>query len=444
MSYTSLSKKDIKIMLDKLEISNVDELFNIVSEKFKIDFSKFDLPESYSEQEILKHISEISDLNSSTKNLCFVGGGAYDHYVPKVVDFLSSRSEFYTAYTPYQPEVSQGTLQYLYEFQTMICELSGMDIANASLYDGASAVAEACSMSVSSNRKNKILLSSTLNNNYIDVVKTYFSTNNVKLELINNKSGLIDYSDLSRKIDENTSCIVVQSPNANGLLENWEKVVKNKKYQDILVIAVSDPVSLSLVKTPYDCGCDVYVGEGQSLGNHLSFGGPYIGLFATLSKYARKIPGRIIGRTDDIDGKEGFVMTLQTREQHIRRDRATSNICTNQGLIALRSTIYMSLLGKDGLPEIADICFQNAQYAANQLNKIKGLSLHYNNREFLKEFVLKVPFSASKFILDAEKEGFLVSQLPGNSSDSLLLLAFTEKRTKEDIDNLVNFFKNYK
>ena len=443
MPYTSLSKRDIKIMLDKLQLSNIDDLFNIVSDKFKVDFSKFDLPKSFSEQEILNHMSKISDLNSSHKNLCFIGGGAYDHYVPKVVDFLSSRSEFYTAYTPYQPEVSQGTLQYLYEFQTMICELSGMDIANASLYDGASAVAEACSMAISSNKKNKILLSSTLNPNYINVVKTYFSTNNINLELIQNKSGVIDCNNLSEKIDKNTSCIVVQSPNCNGLLEDWEKIVKDKKYEDILVIAVSDPMSLSLIKTPYDCGCDVYVGEGQSLGNYLSFGGPYIGLFSTLSKYARKIPGRIIGRTDDVDGKEGFVMTLQTREQHIRRDRATSNICTNQGLLALRSTIYMSLLGKDGLPEIAEICFQNAQYAAKKLNEIKGFSLHYNNREFLKEFVLKIPFSASKFIIDARAKGFSLSGLPEDCTDSLLLLAFTEKRTKEDIDRLVDFFKNY-
>jgi len=444
MSYVPITDTDVTEMLKLIKSNSIDDLFDIVPDKFRLDYENFDVPDSYSEQEVFRYLDSVGKLNYSSNNKTFIGGGAYDHYVPKIVDFLASRSEFYTAYTPYQPEVSQGTLQYLYEFQSMICDLSGMDISNASLYDGASAVAEACSMSIAVNSKRKILVSSNLNPSYLSVLESYFSFNNVDIKLIKSDNGLTSLDDLRDNIDDDTSCIVIQSPNYNGLLEDWSEFTKLKeKYSKLLVIAVSDPQSLSLLNSPGDLDCDVYVGEGQSLGNYLSFGGPYIGLFAAKQKYARKMPGRIIGRTEDIDGKEGFVMTLQTREQHIRRDRATSNICTNQGLIALRCTIYMALMGKEGLPNIAEICLQNSQYAANEINKLSNFNLMYDNSNFLKEFVVKTKFSVKKLVEFAAKNGFNISPLKNDSTDSLLLLAFTEKYKKSDIDDFVSFLKDY-
>ena len=402
MTYSPITDSDVSEMLKAINKRSIDDLFDIVPEKFKIDFKKFNIPDSLSEQEVYDKLIDISSRNIASKNFTFLGGGAYDHYVPKVVDFIASRSEFYTAYTPYQPEVSQGTLQYLYEFQTMICELSGMDVSNASLYDGASAVAEACSMCISYNKKRKILLSSSVNPNYIDVVKTYFSNNNIDIEFINTKDGVTDFNELNKLLNDDVSCLVIQSPNYFGILEDWKTFSKLKqKFKDLLIVAVSDPISLSLLEPPGNCGCDVYVGEGQPLGNYLTYGGPYLGLFAAKQEYIRKMPGRIIGRTEDVDGKEGFVMTLQTREQHIRRERATSNICTNQGLMALRATIYLSLLGNKGLPGIANICFQNTQYAAEKISNLSKFSLHYKNTPFIKEFVVKTDYSALQLIKDA-------------------------------------------
>ena len=444
MSYIPITDNDVVEMLKVIKAKSIDELFDIVPEKFRLDYENFNVPEGYSEQEVFSLLNDIGSTNYAAKNKTFLGGGAYDHYVPKIVDFLASRSEFYTAYTPYQPEVSQGTLQYLYEFQTMICELSGMDISNASLYDGASAVAEACSMAIAVNSKRKILVSSTLNPNYLAVIRTYFSYNNVEINILDSKNGLSDIDKLDTAVDDETACIVVQSPNYYGLLEDWNDFTKYKeKYSDLLIVGVSDPQALSLIKSPGECDCDVYVGEGQSLGNYLSFGGPYIGLFAAKQKYARKMPGRIIGRTEDVDGKEGFVMTLQTREQHIRRERATSNICTNQGLIALRCTIYMVLMGKKGLPGIAEICFQNIQYMAQEISKLDKFSLKFKNTSFIKEFVIHTEHSVSELVSDASKNGYNISPLQGDETDSLILLALTEKYNRGNIDDFISYLSQY-
>ena len=442
MSNISNTNKDIQKMLDKMEINSIDNLFEIIPDKFKYDINNIKtVQDSLSEQELDKYMSNISNQNlHSLNSLSFMGGGSYDHYVPRVVDTLSSRSEFYTAYTPYQPEVSQGTLQYLYEFQTMLCELSGMEIANASLYDCASAIAEACSMSVSITRKKKILLSSMLHPNYIDVVKTYFSQRNIDIELLGSSDGFTVYNNIN-EIDE-YACIVIQSPNYFGLIEDIENIskIKNKS----LLVCVSDPISISLLKSPGDCGADVYVGEGQPLGNYISLGGPYIGIFATKLKFARKMPGRIIGKTHDIDGKDGYVMTLQTREQHIRRDRATSNICTNQGLLALRCTIYLALLGKHGVSDIAKLCYNNAQYAASQIDNLNNFNLFSSSKAFIKEFVIQTTFSAKEIQRKAVECNILIDLPVNDKTDSLILLAFTEKRSKEDIDQLINFLSQYK
>jgi len=440
-NYSPTTKNDIELMLNKLNLKNLNSLFDIIPDEFKYEIDSINLHDTGTEFDVDRDMSNIANKNLSTnKALCFMGGGAYDHYIPKIIDTLSSRSEFYTAYTPYQPEVSQGTLQYLYEFQTMLSELSGMEIANASLYDGASAVAEACSMSLSYTNKKTILLSSVLHPAYKELVKIYFKHRDVDIVEIKSIDGITSIESIKKNMNDDIACIVIQSPNYNGLLEDWSEISKYKNKS--LLIGVSDPISLSIIKTPGDSNCDVYVGEGQSLGNYLSFGGPYIGLFASKLQYARKMPGRIIGRTKDVDDKEGYVMTLQTREQHIRRERATSNICTNQGLLALRSTIYMAIMGKNGIADVANMSFQNAQYAADEIDKLKNYKLKFNNRNFIKEFIVETHISAKKIQTKLLNEDIMVDLVSNDDSDRQLLLAFTEKRTKKDIDKLISCLDN--
>jgi len=439
-NYTPTTEKDIASMLNKLNMKKIDDLFDIIPEEFKFDIDEIDISKSSTEFNVEKLMIGLSNQNMHANNsLCFMGGGAYDHYIPKIVDTLSSRSEFYTAYTPYQPEVSQGTLQYLYEFQTMLCDLSGMEIANASLYDAASAVAEACSMSIAVTRGNTILVSNEIHPSYRELIDIYYKNKDISIKTLKSTNGVTSVEDLKMKMNDDVASIVVQSPNYNGILEDWSEISKYKLKS--LLIAVSDPLSLSIIKSPGDSNCDVHVGEGQVLGNYMSYGGPYIGLFSTKMKYARKMPGRIIGRTKDMDGKEGFVMTLQTREQHIRRERATSNICTNQGLLALRATIYMALMGKEGIYNVANICFQNTQYALEEVKKLKNCKILYDTNNYIKEFVIEVNSSAKAIQLAATKSNLLIDLIKNDLEDNKILLAFTEKRTKEEIDSLINFLK---
>lgn len=439
MSNISITKNQLDEMLKKLSLDSIEDLFKIIPESFKFDINSLSIKDALSEQELTNYFNILGDKNlNSSNSLFFMGGGSYDHYVPKVVDTISSRSEFYTAYTPYQAEVAQGTLQYLYEFQTMVCQLSGMEVSNASLYDGASSLAEACSMSISITKNKKILLSKSVHPSYVKVLKTYLDPIGIEIEYFDlSENGTTICSD---EIENDFACIVVQSPNYYGLVEDLEAFnrVKGKS----MFIVISDPVSASLLKSPGDCGCDIYVGEAQSLGNYMSFGGPNIGLLASKKKYIRKMPGRIIGRTEDVDGKEAYSMVLQTREQHIRRDKATSNICTNQGLLALRSTIYLALLG-NSLAEVAKICYNNSQYAADKIEELKGFSIYKNNRSFIKEFVVKTTGSASLIQREAAENKILIDKPKTDKNDNKLLFAFTEKRTKEEIDSLIDFLKNY-
>ena len=441
MANVSLTNIQINEILKKLSLKSIDDLFDIIPNKFKFNIDDLSIGEALSEQELDNFFSDISNNNiNATNSLFFMGGGAYDHYIPKVVDTISSRSEFYTAYTPYQPEVSQGTLQYLYEFQSMICSLTGMDVSNASLYDGASAIAEACSMAINTTKKHKILVSGLLNPNYVDVIKTYLKPRDVDIVLINEENGETCFNKCKDLIDDDTACIVVQSPNYYGIVEDWS--LYNSIKNNALLIAVSDPITLPLLKTPGDSGVDIYAGEGQTLGNYLEYGGPYLGLLSCNKQFIRKIPGRIIGKTEDIDGKDAYAMVLQTREQHIRRDRATSNICTNQGLLALRATIYMSLMGKTGMYDIAKLSFNNAHYAASQIKNIRNFNILYDNMKFVKEFVVETKISATQIQNDALSKGILVDK-PITDDDNKLLLAFTEKRNKDEIDLLINFLKTY-
>ncbi len=434
MKYIPNTDSDIQEMLKDIGEKSFDSFISkIIPNKLRPQ-EKLNIGSPFSEFDLINDINKIKSANKNLIN--FDGGGVYDHYIPSVVDFISSRSEFYTSYTPYQAEVSQGTLQYLYEFQSMISEISGLEVSNASLYDGASALAEACSMAINITNKNKILLSSAINPNYLEVLKTYLSYRDVKIDFLEIKDGV---TDIKQKIDNisDYACIAIQSPNYFGLLENWSSW-SEKNNNETLLIAVSDPISLSMIKSPGECGADIYCGEGQSLGNYMNLGGPYLGLLSSKLKYIRKIPGRIIGKTEDLDGKDGYVLTLQAREQHIRRDKANSNICTNQSLLALRASIYLSLLGKNGILEIAKISFNKSQYAAKHISKIPGFSIPYGNC-FIKEFVVKTSLDRDTLIENALNENISISPL--KNTQNQLLLAVTEKRTKAEIDSLINFLK---
>ena len=435
--YIPSNKKDEKEILDILEISSFEDLIKIIPKKLRVENGILGLNSGISELELTNFINYIN--NNDNNKVCFSGGGVYDHYVPKIIDFIASRSEFNTAYTPYQPEVSQGTLQYIYEFQSMICELSGLDIANASLYDGASALAEACSLAISHTGNKKILISKTINPSYVEVTKTYLKYRDVEFIYLPEKEGITDLNCIKDINLDEIACIAVQSPNFFGYIEDWNIFSQILKDSKALLIAISDPTALSILESPGKCNADIYVGEGQPLGNYLSYGGPNLGLFAIKENLKRKLPGRVVGKTNDMNGKSGFVLTLQTREQHIRRSKATSNICTNQGLVALRSVIYMSLLGKEGLPELTTLCFEKAQYAADKIKEIDGFSLYFNKREFIKEFTVKTKFSAEKIKQNAEQNNILFDIVDKN----LIKFSFTEKRSKSDIDTLVNFLESY-
>jgi len=428
-------------MLDEMGVDSFEDLISDIPDELRIN-SYLALDSAKSEFEVTSELQNLSRRNKAGDELvCFLGGGAYDHFIPTAVGAITSRSEFATSYTPYQAEVSQGTLQSIYEFQTMICEITGMEAANASLYDGASAVAEASLTAARVNNKSIVFLSEGLYHNYVDVVKTYLKHSHLNIEMIPSTNGLTDLNWLNNRIDENVSSVVVQSPNRIGLIENWKEIGEMCGEHPALFVAVGDPTAYGLFASPGKCGADIYVGEGQPLGIPLSFGGPYLGLFATKMEYIRKVPGRLVGATKDLDGKPGFVLTFQTREQHIRRERATSNICTNQGLMALTACVYMSLMGKEGYRRVAELCFQKAHYLAREIEKLDGYSLPFG-RNFFKEFVVKCPESAKKLIEKGVETGFMVGTTL-TDHHNYLRMAVTEKRTKHEINGLVSFLKNF-
>jgi len=439
MQYIPVTDDQEKRMLEEIGVQSFEDLVTIIPEGLRWQ-DKMGLEPGLSEMELESEALNLTDKNQAAGNgACFLGGGVYDHYIPKVVDFLSNRSEFYTAYTPYQAEVSQGTLQVMYEFQSMICALSAMDVANASLYDGGSALAEASSMALALTRKKKILISETVNPRFIEVTRTYLQNRDAEIIILPSTDGLTDLSFASEHLDD-AAALVIQSPNFYGILEDWtaarQAVDGGTK---CLLIGVSDPISLSIICPPGACGADIFVGEGQVLGNSMSFGGPYLGLLSVKSKYMRKLPGRISGQTVDKDGKTGYVLTLQTREQHIRRENATSNICTNQGLMALRAAIYMSVMGKDVLPKVAELCFKKAQFAAQQILETGKYLLPYGDN-FIKEFIIQCKNgSAKEIIRNARAENLFIGAIPGDSTDSLLQIAVTEKRSLDEINKLTDF-----
>ncbi len=441
MSYISLSDKDKKEMMDCLGISSVDELFLVVPENIRLN-RELNIPSSLTEIELIQRFEKIAQGNRYKDFLSFLGAGAYPHVIPYSVDYLSSRGEFVSPYTPYQPEVSQGTLQIIFEFQTLICQLTGMDIANASLYDGASGAAEAVLMAHRLKGKPKVLVPQTLHPQYKKVIKTYVKNLGIEIEEIKYaESGEVDFDDLKEKLDDRTSAVVIQSPNFMGVVEDIEKISEMTHSSDALsIVVIAEAASLGILEAPGNLGADIVTGEGQSFGIPLSFGGPYLGFMSCSKEFIRQFPGRISGETKDIDGKRGFVLTLSTREQHIRRERATSNICTNQALCALRATIFLETLGKEGLRELGLRNIQKANYALENITQIKGIERKFSGSVF-NEFVVSFSGDLKKIEHALRKKSVLpglhIGEFYPELEDSLLVCV-TDIHRKEDIDFLVS------
>ncbi len=439
MSFVPHSDADQCEMLATVGVSDVRELFADVPAGLLLDHD-LDVPEALSEWEAMRRVTELAGRN--TDLICFAGGGMYDHYVPAAVDHIIRRSEFYTAYTPYQPEVAQGTLQVIYEFQTMICELTGMDVANASMYDGPTATAEAAVMARAVTRRGRVLAARSLHPHSRKVTNTYLGGIGAELDLISYGSdGRLDMDALESSLDDDTAAVIVGYPNFFGGIEDLEPIAEAVHAAGALLVVAADPVMLAVLKSPGACGADIVVAEGQPLGNGPSFGGPVVGLFAATQKLVRKMPGRIVGGTVDMEGRRGYVLTLQTREQQIRREKATSNICTNQGLMALATTVYLSLVGKSGLRQVAETSIQNAHYARRRLIDV-GVELVFPDAPVGREFAVRTK-DDSQVVLDRGVQAGILAGVSLSRFMSLevgdgLLLAFTEKRSRDEIDRLVD------
>ncbi len=437
MPYTPHTKSDLNEMLDAIGLEKEENLFDSVPEDLKV--SHLNLPDGLDEFSTYAKFKKISAKNDTSKTI-FLGGGYYDHIIPSAVDALSSRSEFYTAYTPYQAEASQGTLQVLYEYQSLICELTGMDVSNASMYDGATALAEAALMAVRITRRNRVLIDAGVNQTYIKVVKTYLSFRDIEVEVIDMDKDKTDFSKVEEKIDKTVAAYLFQNPNFFGSVQDFTSIVEKLHENKALAVMSAYPVSLGLLKDPGSLGVDIVSADGQCLGNYLAFGGPSFGMIATKQEHIRNLPGRIIGKTLDKDDKEMFVLTMQAREQHIRRQRATSNICSNQNLMALRSTIFLSLLGQEGLVNMAQLCLDKSEYLKNKLSQINGLTI-VNTAPTFNEFVIETRLSADDFLEKLSQFGFYAGINLSNlyeGFENRVLITVTEKRTKEELDELIS------
>ena len=429
------SPEDDRAMLSELKAKSFDDLFAEVPAALQRgDFAG--LPPGVVEMEMTRRLSALAGMNS-THLVNFCGGGFYDHFIPAAVDALSGRSEFYTAYTPYQPEVSQGTLQAIYEYQTCMARLTEMEVSNASLYDGGTALFEAIMMAFRITRRRRILIDEGVNPIYRSMLKCYSA--NLSFEFVETplRNGIADRDRIRGLLGTETAAVILQNPNFFGCLDDFTDIIAAAHAAGALGIVSAYPVSLGMVKAPGAMGADIVTGEAQSLGLPLSFGGPYLGFMTTLKKHVHKMPGRIVGATRDAAGRRGFVLTLQAREQHIRREKATSNICSNEALCALRALVYLSLLGKGGLVELAESCAANAAYAWNKLTAIPGVAPAFGHKYFFNEFALSLPVSAADAVSALIDRGYAAGFPVGRyycGMDKVLLAAFTEKRTKEEID----------
>src|SRR2546423_4752336 len=428
-------------MLEAMGLHSAEELFDSIPQDLRLQ-RPLNTPAALSEIELLHSFEQMAARNAGAGRINFMGGGAYSHYVPTVVDHIISRSEFFTAYTPYQPEISQGTLQVIFEFQTLVCQLTGMEVANASMYDGSTALAEAVLMAERVTRRSKAIASSAAHPQYLEVVRTYVQHAGIHLDMVpfDERSGQ-SWRLLAEAIDEETAAVVVQSPNFFGCIEDVAALADAAHAKGaLLVVTITEAMSLGLLKSPGACGADIVVAEGQSFGVPLSYGGPYVGLFAAREKHARQIPGRLVGEAYDKQGRRGFVLTLATREQHIRREKATSNICTNEGLIALAATVYLETMGRRGVQEAAQQCAQKAHYAAREIANLEGFSLPFS-APFFNEFVVRAPAEASPMLDRLAREkgidgGIALSRFDANRPNEFLVCV-TETNTREQIDALV-------
>ena len=428
MRFAPHTDEDVAAMLSACGLSSVDELFAHLPQDVRLD-RDLDIPDGISEMELVAQMRAMAARNRHADDLlCFAGGGAYDHYVPSVVWALAGRSELYTSYTPYQPELSQGVLQALFEYQSMICELTALDVSNASLYDGATALVEAVNIARAATRRGRVLVSAGVDPRYIEALVTYGRGPGYEPEVLAAEDGVTPVPE----VGEDIAAMVLQHPNVWGNLEDARQVFGAASAAGARAIHVFDPLSLGVLSPPGDLGADIAVAEGQVLGNHLNYGGPYLGIIAARMADVRRMPGRIVGETTDVDGHRGFVLTLQAREQHIRREKATSNICTNQTLMALAATVYLAWLGPDGLAELGRQCVAKARYAAERLSGLPGIELAWPDRPFFKEFALRVEAGAETLRRALLERGYLV----GPVLDDLLLVSVTERRTREDIDAL--------
>ena len=433
-SYVPSTAQERQEMLASIGLSSIDELFSHIPDSLKRK-GELNLPSGKSELEVCRTMEHIAAQNIVFDSI-FRGAGAYDHYIPAIVKSVTGKEEFVTAYTPYQAEISQGVLQSIFEYQTMICELTGMDVSNASVYDGATAAAEAVNMCCERSR-NVVFCSAAAHPDTIEVVKTYCWASGHEFVLVPAKDGKTDWNSIVPQLDKKTSaCLYIQSPNFFGQIEDVQQAAEAVHAVGAKLIMGCNPIALGLYKTPAELGADIAVGEGQPLGMPLSFGGPYLGFMATTKAMMRKLPGRIVGETTDIDGKRAFVLTLQAREQHIRREKASSNICSNQALCAMTAAVYLAAVGPEGLKQVANLCYQKAHYLMQQLTAIPGITLRYQG-PFFHEFVTDQG-DANRILLKLEQEGIL-GGLP--LSDGGILWCATEKNSKEDIDRMVGIVR---
>lgn len=437
MPYIPHTPDDRERMIRTIGIGDVEELFDSVPQSLRLR-RPLDLPPALSEMELIRELEAIASENKGAQHyVCFLGAGAYDHFVPSAVNHIVRRSEFYTSYTPYQAEISQGILQVIYEFQSMICALTGMDVSNASLYDGATAAAEAAIMTLNRSGRKRVLVSELVNPHYRTVMRTYLSQGLAELGVVRSSGGVTSKDDLQNLLGQDAACFVVQYPSFVGTIEDLSVLAEMCHCVDASLVVIADPIALGILRSPGDLGADIVVGEGQSLGNPLSYGGPYLGFMGAREEFLRYIPGRISGATVDREGNRGYVLTLQAREQHIRRERAYSNICTNQSLNALAATVYLSLMGRSGLRKVAELCLQKAHYLADRLTGIRGVSLVYDV-PFFKEFLIKTPLPADRVVAELRERRILAGVPMGRyfpDMDDCLLVCVTEKRTKAEMDN---------
>jgi len=432
MSFVATTDSQRNEMLKVCGARSVDDLFSVIPPSLRP--RSFNLPAGKSELETYEQLRDMAGRNYSHLT-CFLGGGFYDHFIPAAVDAIVSRSEFYTAYTPYQPELSQGTLQAIYEYQTQVCRLTGMEVANASVYDGGTALYEACQMALHATGRGRVVVDGGVSPVYRKMLYSYTANLSIAFKEVPVTHGQTDRTHIIQSLDDNTAAVILQNPNFFGVIDNHKDIIDHCHARGILVIQSVYPVALAILKTPGEIGADIATGEGQSLGLPLAFGGPYLGFIATRMDLVRRMPGRLVGRTVDREGREAFVLTLQAREQHIRREKATSNICSNEALCALRAHAYLSLMGRQGLKRVAELCHAKARYAKERFKAIPGVEVLESSPTF-NEFTVKLPHDAG------ETAGMLVERgiAPGlplgryyPGMDNYLLVAVTEKRTKHEI-----------